>query len=105
MIRVNFTGADGVFHAIDTDPGWSLMQVAVNNNVAGIVAECGGACACATCHVYIAEEDLERTGTVSEVEDVMLEIVEERRPTSRLSCQIQIDHPLDGLTVTAAANG
>ena len=80
------------------------MEVAVDNNIAGMVAECGGACACATCHTYIAEDWLEKLPPVDDMEDAMLDSALERRPNSRLSCQIEISDDLDGLTLTVADN-
>ncbi len=82
---------------VDVPNGWSLMEGAINNNIPGIVAECGGSCCCATCHVYIVDRDL---GAPEEMEDEMLEeVMDERKPNSRLSCQIQVTDELEGLVV------
>ncbi len=76
------------------------MQAAVDNGISGIVAECGGACACATCHVYIDPPDLGRMPAASLIEREMLDgVAAERRPESRLSCQIRLTDALDGLVV------
>jgi len=79
------------------------MDLAVKNGVKGIVAECGGACACATCHVYVDEAFADEVGEAGDLEDDMLDgAAAERRPTSRLSCQIKLRSELDGLKVTIA---
>lgn len=80
------------------------MEAAVDNEVVGIVAECGGACACATCHAYVSEPWLERLPPPEEMESAMLDAVAERRPNSRLTCQIELTRDLDGLEVTVADN-
>jgi 2Fe-2S ferredoxin len=76
------------------------MEVAVNNSIPGIDADCGGACACATCHVYVDEAFLSKTGEQQEMEKSMLDFAENVRPNSRLSCQIKVTDALDGLRVT-----
>lgn len=73
------------------------MEAALENNVAGIIAECGGACSCATCHVYIDEKWYDRVGAPNPMEDDMLDFAFDRRENSRLSCQIVLDESLDGL--------
>jgi 2Fe-2S ferredoxin len=79
------------------------MDLAVKNGVKGIVAECGGACACATCHVYVDEAFTGEVGEAGDLEDDMLDgAAAERRPNSRLSCQIKLRSELDGLKVTIA---
>lgn len=85
--------------AVDSISGLTLMEAALENNVAGIVAECGGACACATCHVYIDEKWRDRVGEPNAMEDDMLDFAFDRRENSRLSCQIVLDESLDGLVV------
>lgn len=99
MTRITYIEHDGTRHDLDVPPGQSLMEAARNNNIPGIVAECGGVCACATCHVYVVEEWYPRTGGRNEAEEDMLEFAAERRATSRLSCQIRITQELDGLVV------
>jgi 2Fe-2S ferredoxin len=89
---------------VDAKAGLTLMEVAVDNNIAGIVAECGGACACATCHAYIDEAWLDKLPAMDDMEDAMLDSALDRRPNSRLSCQIEIIDDLDGLTLTVADN-
>ncbi len=100
MPTVHFTRLDGTDIALTGHDGMSVMEVAVQNGVAGIVAECGGACACATCHVYVAPVDLERVGEAGDWEDEMLEdAVAPRLPNSRLSCQLVLSGTLDELHV------
>lgn len=103
MPRVTYTDPNGSAQTIDGDAGVSVMDVALKNGVRGIVAECGGALNCASCHVYVDEAWLDRTGLASEEEDEMLEgALAERLPNSRLSCQIILGPDLDGLQVTVA---
>lgn len=100
MTTIHYVAADGSRQSLDLSPGTSLMQGAVSNGVEGIVGECGGAAMCATCHVYVEEADLDRLPPMSEIENEMLEnTASERRPTSRLSCQIEASSALEGLTV------
>lgn len=100
MPKVIYRQPDGSENSVDVPEGWSLMEAAIHNDVSGIVAECGGGCACATCHVYVDEADLARLPPVSAMEGDMLECTAaERRPGSRLSCQIKMTSALDGLTV------
>ena len=105
MPTISITDSAGETRDIDAKTGLTLMEVAVDNNVAGIVAECGGACACATCHAYIDESWVARLPAMDDMEDAMLESALERRPNSRLSCQIEISDDLDGLALTVADNG
>lgn len=85
--------------AVDSTSGLTLMEAALEHNVAGIIAECGGACSCATCHVYIDEHWYDRVGAPNPMEDDMLDFAFDRRENSRLSCQIVLDESLDGLIV------
>ena len=80
------------------------MEGAIDNDVPGVVAECGGACACATCHVHVDAAWLAELGPVSEMEDAMLDSALSRQPNSRLSCQIEVADNLEGLTVQVAPN-
>lgn len=84
---------------LDVESGCTLMEAAVENNVPGIVAECGGSCSCATCHVYIAEEWLAALDPPAQEELDLLEFLDGARPNSRLSCQIVVTDGLDGLTL------
>jgi 2Fe-2S ferredoxin len=99
MPKVIFVAQDGTRHSMEAD-GESLMQVATGNGIDGIIGECGGNCMCATCHVYVAEADLARLPPQSPEEDALLDgTAAERRPNSRLGCQIRMSASLDGLTV------
>lgn len=99
MLQINFVLPDGQRQLVNTSAGISLMEAAMNNGVPGIPADCGGACACATCHVYVAPEWSAKLPTVQEVEDAMLDFVDDRKETSRLSCQIHLVATYDGLVV------
>lgn len=85
--------------AVDSPSGMTLMEAALDNNVPGIVAECGGACSCATCHVYIDEKWQSAVGEPNPMEDDMLDFAYDRRENSRLSCQIVLVESLNGLVV------
>jgi len=101
MPKVTYRQADGRETTVDVPVGWSLMEAAIHNDVDGIVAECGGGCACATCHVYVDEADLARLPAISDMEGDMLECTAaERKSGSRLSCQLRMSEVLDGLVVT-----
>jgi 2Fe-2S ferredoxin len=99
MTKIIFIEHDGTAHPVEADDGISVMEAAKNNDVPGIDADCFGACACATCHIYVDSEWLERTGERTSMEEDMLEIAEGVAANSRLACQIRIDASLDGLTV------
>lgn len=99
MVLIRFISPDGHAHTVDGAEGLSLMEVAVRNGIEGIVAECGGSCACATCHVYIAPDWLSAVGHASGSEAELLEFVRLRADASRLSCQIRLHAALDGLVV------
>jgi ferredoxin, 2Fe-2S len=100
MPRITYIEATGAQTSIELAEGWSLMQGATANGVEGILGECGGSCACATCHCYIDEARLGDLPAPSENELAMLEnAAAERRPNSRLACQIKATAALDGLVV------
>ncbi|MEP0212366.1 MAG: 2Fe-2S iron-sulfur cluster-binding protein [Cellulophaga sp.] len=80
----------------------SVMELAVNNNVAGIDGDCGGVCSCATCHIFVAPEDLDKVGTASEIETDMLELADDANEYSRLCCQIPVTDALDNVVFTVA---
>ena len=100
MAKITFIGRDGTRYEVDAENGSTVMENAIRNGVPGIEAECGGACACATCHVYVDEEWRSVTGQPEPMEEDMLDFAYEVRPTSRLSCQIRVSDALDGLVVT-----
>lgn len=100
MALITYVQHDGTRRDIDVPVGDTVMQGALDNMVEGIVAECGGGLACATCHCYVDDAWAAKTGTPSEVEAEMLEATSApRKPTSRLSCQINVTEALDGLVV------
>ncbi len=99
MPKVTYIAFDGEETIVDAKEGMSVMQSAVNNGVDGIVAECGGACSCATCHVYVDEAWFEKLPEAQAMEKEMLDFVMSPQPTSRLSCQIKVTAELDGLVV------
>jgi 2Fe-2S ferredoxin len=99
MTKLTFITADGTRFDVEASNGSSVMENAIRNSVPGIVAECGGACACATCHVYVDESYAELVGKPSAMEEDMLDFAYDVRPTSRLSCQITVKANLDGLVV------
>ena len=103
MATVNFTDCTGVLHVIEVENGWSLMEAAIDNDVFGITADCGGACSCATCHAYIDESWLEKLPEVGDLEDCMLDHAE-RKDNSRLTCQIFMSDELDGIELEATDN-
>jgi len=100
MAKITYIEHNGAEHVIDVKPGLTVMEGAVKNNIPGIDADCGGACACATCHVYVREDWLEKTGSRSAMEESMLDFAESVAENSRLSCQIKVSDALDGLVVT-----
>ncbi|MGE0212523.1 MAG: 2Fe-2S iron-sulfur cluster-binding protein [Parvibaculaceae bacterium] len=99
MTKIVFIGHDETTREVDSANGMSVMEAAVKNMVPGIDADCGGACACATCHVYVEPQWLEKVGARSEMEEDMLDFAFDVRDNSRLSCQIKVTDELDGLTV------
>jgi 2Fe-2S ferredoxin len=103
MTKVRFRDADGREREVEAPVGISLMEVARQHGVVGIVAQCGGACACATCHVYVDPEWTQRLPPAEDMELGMLESAWEPRDNSRLSCQITMTAELDGLRVTVPA--
>jgi ferredoxin, 2Fe-2S len=99
MPRITYIEHDGTAHIVDVPVGWSVMEGAVRNLVPGIDADCGGACACATCHVYVDPGWLDKLPPREELESAMLDFAPAPRSNSRLSCQIRMTQALDGLVV------
>ncbi len=102
MVKITFIDPDGKRHEVEAEEGMTLMEAAVKNMVPGIDADCGGACACATCHVYIDPEWAQKTNGLlerSEAEEDMLDFAFDVRENSRLSCQIRVSAELDGMVV------
>jgi len=104
MPRVTYITPDGERHEVEVENGYSVMEGAINNNIDGIVAECGGACACATCHSYIDEAWLDKMPEMDDMEDSMLDAAYDRRTNSRLTCQLEMNDEWDGLVVHVAEN-
>ena len=104
MAHITYVEADGQSTTIDLPEGWSLMQGATTNGIDGILGECGGSCACATCHCYVDESRLDDIPPAAENELAMLEnVASERKPNSRLACQIKASAKLEGLRVLLPA--
>ncbi len=99
MTKITFIQADGTVQETDVANGSTVMEAAIHNNVPGIVAECGGACTCATCHIYVDKDWVEKVGPPSAMEEDMLDFAFEVQPNSRLSCQITVSDDVDGLVV------
>ena len=99
MVQITFIDFAGQARTISVPEGTSVMEAAMKNAVPGIEAECGGACACATCHVYVADEWKDRLPKSEPMEDDMLDFAFDVRPNSRLCCQIKVTAALDGLVV------
>ena len=100
MVHILFKSHSCEEQWVEGNIGNSLMQVAVSNGVTGIDADCGGSCSCATCHVFVEQDWLEKLESIDPNEDAMLGLSPDRSDNSRLSCQIQITEDLDGLVVS-----
>lgn len=103
MAKITFIQPDGVQQTVEAEPGLTVMEAARINDIAGIDAECGGACACATCHVYVEPAWAEAAGKASDMEEDMLDFAFDVREGSRLCCQIKVTPALDGLVVRVPA--
>ncbi|CDX26853.1 2Fe-2S iron-sulfur cluster-binding protein [Mesorhizobium sp. RCC_202] len=99
MTKLTYIAHDGTQFDVDAENGSTVMENAIRNAVPGIEAECGGACACATCHVYVDEAWTAEVGEPEAMEEDMLDFAYDVRPNSRLSCQIKVRDALDGLVV------
>ena len=99
MVKITFIEFDKTEHTIDADEGMSLMEVALQNGVPGIDADSGGACACATCHVYVDKSWVEKTGEAEQMEQDMLDFAFDVTEQSRLSCQVKVTDDLDGIII------
>jgi 2Fe-2S ferredoxin len=100
MAKIHFVDDSGETRIIDVENGTTVMEAAIRNAIPGIEAECGGACACGTCHVYVDEAWREKIRAPTPMEEDMLDFGFDVRPNSRLSCQIKVSDELDGLVVT-----
>jgi ferredoxin, 2Fe-2S len=99
MAKITYIEFGGVQHTVEVAPGLSVMEGAIRNDIPGIEAECGGACSCATCQVYVDEGWFAATGDKQPLEVSMLEFAKHPAPSSRLSCQVKVTEELDGLVV------
>jgi 2Fe-2S ferredoxin len=99
MVKITFIQPDGSEQIAEAEPGVTLMELAKLNDVPGIEAECGGACACATCHVYVDDAWRAAVGDPSPMEEDMLDFGYDVKPSSRLSCQVKVTAELEGLIV------
>ena len=99
MVKITFIDAAGQSRIVEAEEGSTVMETAIRNDVSGIEAECGGACACATCHVYVDDSWLEKLPKAESMEEDMLDFAYDVRPTSRLSCQIRVTAEIDGLVL------
>ena len=99
MARITYIEKDGTRHAVEVPKGVSVMEGAKRYTIPGIDGDCGGACACATCHVYVEDGWFEKLAPMEELEHDMLDFAFDVRPTSRLACQIKVDDSLEGLVV------
>jgi 2Fe-2S ferredoxin len=99
MTKISIIAFDGTPFDLEAENGSTVMENAIRNGVPGIEAECGGACACATCHVYVDEAWTAEVGEPEPMEEDMLDFAYDVRPNSRLSCQIKVRDELDGLVV------
>ncbi len=99
MAKITYIEHNGKSHTVEVKNGLSVMEGAVQNNIPGIDADCGGSMACATCHVYVKEEWFDKVNIKSEGEDDMLDQAYEPNKHSRLSCQISVTDDIDGLIV------
>lgn len=100
MAKITYIEFNGTEHVIEVKNGMSVMEGARDNNVPGIEGDCGGACACSTCHAYVADDWVEKLPEMDEMEEEMLDFAFEPNPkTSRLTCQVKVSDALDGLRV------
>ncbi len=100
MAKVTFIEHNGKTHEIEAAGGSTIMEAATKHNIPGIDADCGGACACATCHVYVDDAWVSKIPAMGSMEESMLDFAENVQPNSRLSCQIILNEDLDGIVVT-----
>ena len=100
MAKITYIDHDGTERVVEAQNGETVMEAAIKNSIPGIDADCGGACACATCHVYGDQAFMDKVGEQEEMEKSMLDFAENVQENSRLSCQITVSEDLDGLKVT-----
>lgn len=100
MPKITFVEFNGTEHTLDVAEGLTLMEAATKNTIPGIDADCGGACACATCMIYVPDEWKDKLGEIDAMEETMLDFCEHSTENSRLSCQIKVSADMDGLRVS-----
>jgi ferredoxin, 2Fe-2S len=100
MVKITYIDSGGTARTVEAEVGSTVMETAIKNSVPGIEAECGGACACSTCHVYLDDAWTSVCGEPSPMEEDMLDFAFDVRANSRLSCQLKVSEALDGLVVT-----
>ena len=100
MPKITYKDKDGISKTVEVENGLSVMEGAIQNEVPGIDADCGGAMACATCHVYVEEKWLDKLPKVDDAEVDMIDMAHEPKKNSRLSCQLIVTDELEGLVVT-----
>ena len=100
MAKIIYVDHEGTERVVEATNGESVMETAIKNSIPGIDADCGGACACATCHVYVDQAFMDKVGNPEDMEQSMLDFAENVQSNSRLSCQISVSDALDGLKVT-----
>ena len=99
MAKITYIDSEGTERVVEAQNGETVMEAAIKNSIPGIDADCGGACACATCHVYVNEEWLDKLQPKEDGEEDMLDMAFEPKQNSRLSCQLTVSDELDGLVV------
>jgi len=104
-VRVTYIASNGASRTIEVEAGISVMEGALQSGVPEIASDCGGVCTCAACHVYVDPEWADKFAPMSKAENGLLSLLEERRPNSRLSCQLKVTEEVDGLTVCTVAGG
>lgn len=98
-VKVTYVSSSGTPRTLEVEPGVSVMQAGMRNGLAEIESDCGGACSCASCHVYVDADWLDKFPPMTKIENALLSMLDVRGPNSRLSCQLKVTEDLDGLTV------
>lgn len=101
-MQITIIDVEGLANKVQVQPGSTLMEVAMENDISGIDAECGGGCSCGTCHVHVAEQWSGLLAEAGEIESSILEFLSSKAESSRLSCQIELTEAMEGLTVSVA---